>query len=171
MNRALILTAIFFLSVVMVSCGVDDDDLNNTEPCTDNDKFCHSYDGLDWSDASSEKMNWDDAIKYCENLGGRLPTISELRTLIQNCPGTETGGECGVTDECLSYEDCRTDPCGGCEEDSSGKYSVFGDSDWFWSSSEQSGDAGRAWLVYFYNGSVLYYYTKYYFYYHVRCVH
>lgn len=168
MNRVLILTAILFLSVVMISCGGDDDDLNNTEPCTDNDNFCHSYDGLNWSDVSSNMMNWDEATTYCENLGGRLPTISELRTLIQNCSGTETGSECGVTDECLSYDDCWNDPCAGCVKDESGKYSVFGDTYWFWSSSEPSGDATNAWRVYFANGYV-YGYNKNYAA-HVRCV-
>jgi hypothetical protein len=132
MNKVLIslmITMMFFVG----SCGVDTGDTGNTgdtvdtgntgntgntgdsgATCTGSDKFCHSHDGLNWSDASSNKMTWDEAITYCENLGGRLPTISELRTLIQNCPGTETGGECGVTDDCLSSDDCRTDPCDGC---------------------------------------------------------
>ena len=96
MNRVLILTAILLLSVVMISCGGDDnsDDTGNTGvTCTGSDKFCHSHDGLNWSDASNDSMNWYDAVEYCKDLGGRLPTISELRTLIQNCSATETGGE------------------------------------------------------------------------------
>ena len=58
---------------------------------------CHK---LQWSNRSPEKMNWPKAIDYCRNLneGGysnwRLPDIDELRTLIKNCPKTETGGEC-----------------------------------------------------------------------------
>lgn len=75
--------------------------------CPESNKFCHSHDYLSWSDKAIEKMNWDDAIKYCEDLGGRLPTIDELRTLIQNCPATETGGECGVTEGCLKIS-CQT---------------------------------------------------------------
>ena len=112
---------------------------------------------MNWSDASSDYMTWDEAITYCENLGGRLPTISELRTLIQNCQGTETGGECGVTDSCLSSAVCWNVPCGGCEYDESGKYSVFGDTYWFWSSSVRSGYADSAWGVHFYSGGVLNY--------------
>jgi hypothetical protein len=118
------------------------------------DNFPNEHDGLDWSDASSSVMDWNTAIIYCENLGGRLPTISELRTLIQNCPATETSGECGVTDDCLSYAACRNDSCSGCEYNSEGKYSVFGDIYWFWSSSEQSVDTDHVWYVGFYHGDV-----------------
>jgi len=133
----------------------DTGDTGNTgDTCTGSDKFCHSHDGLDWSDASSGLMTWDDAVTYCENLGGRLPTISELRTLIQNCSATETGGECGVTDSCLSWDDCWNESCNGCEYDESGKYSVFGDTYWFWSSSVRSDSAVLAWRVRFGNGNV-----------------
>lgn len=147
MNRVLILAAIFFLVLMMVSCGGEE----NTEDTSKN--FPNEHDGLDWSDASSSYMTWDEAVTYCENLGGRLPTISELRTLIQNCPGTETGSECEVNDNYLS-SDCWTDSCGGCEYDESGKYSVFGDTNWFWSSSELSDYANGAWYVNFGSGAV-----------------
>lgn len=75
-------------------------------PCTD-----HSS-GLIWSTKTSTSFELRDADLYCESLteggvtGWRIPTISELRTLIRNCPATEAGGECGVTDDCLSKEDC-----------------------------------------------------------------
>jgi len=124
-----------------------DVDSDTGDTCPDSNKFCHSRDDLNWSDVSSDSMYWDDAITYCVNLGGRLPTINELRTLIQNCPATESGGKCGVTDECLSYVDCYNDPCYGCEEDYSGKYSIFGDIYWMWSSSELSDIADGAWGV------------------------
>lgn len=156
MNKALI-SLMFVLLFVVGSCGGDDSSDNKDDGvnCTGVDKFCNSNDGtLWWSDVSSSSMDWDEAITYCKNLGGRLPTISELRTLIQNCPGTVTGGECGVTDSCLSFGDCWNDPCGGCEYDGSGKYSVFGDTYWFWSSSELSDDAGYAWHVFFRDGFV-----------------
>lgn len=155
---------ITILLILMVSCGGEDtgntgntgntgDTGNTGVTCTGSDKFCHSHDGLNWSDASSDDMNWADAITYCVDLGGRLPTISELRTLIQNCPATETGGECGVMDSCLSYEDCF-DSCGGCGYDDSGKYSVFGDNHELQSSSERSDYVDSAWYVGFEYGNV-----------------
>ena len=148
MHRNLFLTIIVsFLVFMSVSCGGDD-----TEDTANN--FPNMHDGLNWSDASSVKMTWNGAVTYCENLGGRLPTISELRTLIQNCPATKTGGECGVTDECLSYEDCWNGPCDGCEYDESGKYSVFGTTESLWSSSAWSDSPSITWGVGFSYGVV-----------------
>jgi hypothetical protein len=120
------------------------------------DNFPNEHNGLYWSDVldTSDGGSWGDAVGCCKILGGRLPTISELRTLIQNCPGTETGGECGVTDDCLSLGDCRNYACGGCEEDKFGKYSVFGDTGWFLSSSRQSDNDFYVWYVNFKNGVV-----------------
>ena len=88
--------------------------------------------GLAWSAAGS--ATWSEAISYCDNLteGGHddwhLPTISELRTLIQNCPTTETGGECGITDSCLSWPECLNNSICRCSgTDDIGKYSKLGD--------------------------------------------
>jgi hypothetical protein len=134
---------------------VDYGECHNTL-CPDSNKFCHFYGGLNWSDASINDMNLDDAASYCQNLGGRLPSISQLRALIQNCPYTETGGSCNIADDgCLDWS-CRDDDCWGCSFDGYGKYSVFGDTYMFWSSSESLDNAGYAgtWYVYFSLGSV-----------------
>jgi len=76
--------------------------------------------GLCWQDPpDGTRRNWDDAQAYCEGLAlaGRddwhLPTISELRSLVRGCPGTETGGLCGVIDSCFAT--CWNDACHGCE--------------------------------------------------------
>lgn len=154
MKRVLILSAIFILSVVMISCGGDNS--GESDPtCPENNKFCHFHDGLYLSDVSDSLM-WGRAVTYCENLGGRLPTISELRTLIQNCPAIETDGECGVTDDCLSYEDCWSDACTECEV---GNYSVLGYYGTFWSSSERSDETVSVWVITFTDGEITDYYT------------
>ena len=133
-------------------------------------KFSH----LEWSEKASNTMWWNDAVEYCKNLdeGGytdwRLPTISELRSLIRNCSNTQIGGKCRVTDTCLSWDDCRDSACNGCSYDESGRYSRFGDTGWFWSSSTFSDNTDHAWGVSFEDahvGSDVKSYSSY-----VRCV-
>ena len=127
-----------------------------------------------WSKKAPDTMTWNKAKEYCENLNEdgysewRLPTISELRTLIKNCPATETGGACGVTDNCLSSDKCRNDACNGCKYFKDGRYSKLGDTGWFWSSSELSDYAYHAWDVGFDGGSVDA--NNEYNSFHVRCV-
>jgi uncharacterized protein (TIGR02145 family) len=124
--------------------------------------------GLTWSSVgigespnSSNRFDWDEARKYCNSLeengltDWHLPTINELRTLIQNCSGTVTGGSCGVTDSCLSFSSCWSkESCYSCSYDESGGYSKLGDTSWFWSSSVQSEVPSYRWLVLFDDGSV-----------------
>ena len=114
--------------------------------------------GLTWSARASTTYTWQKAVNYCNSYsegglsGWRLPKISELRTLIQNCSETETGGSCGVTDYCLS-----NGACCGCSSDLTGKYSKFGDTVRLWSSSTitESNYGNRyAWDVDFSDGSV-----------------
>lgn len=134
---------------------------------------CAKVNGKTWSEAVKNKT-WEEAKTYCENLvecgysDWHLPTISELRTLIQNCPATMTGGECGVADSCLSFSECWNSTCQGCDFDSSGKYSKLGDTYWLWSSSVRSDGSGYAWYVVFDYGRVGNYYKSNT--YSVRCV-
>lgn len=119
----------------------------------------HSED-IEWSKKSRNGMKWSEAVDYCKNLSEnaysdwRLPTISELRTLIENCPETETGGKCAVTDSCLDGWDCRNAPCKGCYESRDGIYSRFGDTYGLWSSSTDVSYTFGAWFVYFVNGGI-----------------
>ena len=131
--------------------------------------------GIEWSDRSSNAMNWDDAKKHCENLpkddhinNWRLPDIDELRILVRNCPKTETGGECKVSEKngCLldncffSKESGSKEYSSNCscdnKENNSGYYSKLGDSNiWLWSSSVRKGHNNDHWNVYFGSANVM----------------
>ncbi len=124
---------------------------------------------LTWSEMASNYMDWQSAVDYCNSLnasnylgfnsGWHLPTISELRTLIQNCPYTQmpplTGSlsTCGIVDRCLSYSHCWTDVCYVCT--STGSHSKLTEAYTFWSSSALSDNTARAWDVDFEFGFVL----------------
>lgn len=149
--KKLLISLMFVLMFVMGSCGAEDEDTGNTGnagdtgnsgntgdtgdagSCPDNNRFCYSHAGLNWSAPATEKMSLPDAKYYCYDMYGKLPTISELRTLIKDCPATVTGGACKVTDDCSDYSTCWSDACIGCS--SGGPYSVFKDNGWFLSSS------------------------------------
>lgn len=100
---------------------LNEDDEEPLEKKVGNSVFWDAVSGLAWErTASSEKYTQDEAIVLCENstVGDyedwRLPSISELRTLIRDCPRTEADGGCGVIDECLDYSECQNDACIGC---------------------------------------------------------
>jgi hypothetical protein len=137
-----------------VNCGkCEESSICIQSECKEDGTFIYEHNGLYWSDIAAEKMDHVSAGLYCEHLGGRLPTINELRALIKNCSATETGGVCGVNDKCLS-SDCWSAACDGCSFDDSGIYSVFDDNGWFWSSSVRSDDENDAWDVSFSSGRV-----------------
>ena len=113
---------------------------------------------LQWSNKAPRYMNWNDAVNYCENLneGGfddwRLPNIDELRTIIQNHPGTQSGGSCPISEKAgkLSSNDWTKD----CRGRDGSNFSKLGDIGWFWSSSTLSDSSNGAWGVTFNNGDV-----------------
>ncbi|MBQ4438093.1 DUF1566 domain-containing protein [bacterium] len=116
--------------------------------------YSDSRTGLMWSsfppeDDYNDYNGWafNNAAAYCENLteGGytdwKLPTIDELRTLIRNCPETETGGACSldnIPDDIFDENNKVPDECLSCEpeEGHSSKYSRIGDFVPLWSSTE-----------------------------------
>ena len=110
-----------------------------------------------WSSKSSAAMPWKQAVKYCENLkegefsDWRLPTISELRSLITKCESTEASGICGVSDNCLSMDSCKNNACKGCGNKVG--HNKFGDKGFFWSSSINS-ENKNAWYIDFTYASI-----------------
>ena len=129
--------------------------------------------GVIWKDTRSgrtwqvsptgKEMNWGKAKEHCKSLtlGGyhdwRLPTISELRSLIRGCRATQKHGSCKVTDSCLSYDRCLNDACSECLKkggpSSGGMYwpsELSGDCCSYWSSSKVVADGKpSAWIIYF----------------------
>jgi hypothetical protein len=107
-------------------------------------------------------MTWFAAEGYCASLGAgwRLPSISEMRTILQGCPATGPNGTCLVTDGCNSYGSCFTGPCYGCDQLSNptnptgpggGCYwqDSFGSScdGFWWSGTNNLDDSNYAWGV------------------------
>jgi len=118
-----------------------------------------------FSARSLDKMTWEEAQNYCKNLdfwavSWHLPNIDELRQIIRNCPATEAGGSCRVSEEgnCLAGNCSAPKESCTCERKAKnrGHYSMFGDADYIglWSSSTLSNDAGKAWGAVFYSGMI-----------------
>jgi len=121
--------------------------------------------GLTWENPPM----WEeyDPDTNCENLsldggGWRIPTITELRSLIRGCPGTQTGGNCNVEEGgcmMLSEQECSpNDSCSGCastEGPTNGCYwrnEMIGECGFYWSSDWSSPIS--FWCVNFEDGSV-----------------
>ena len=74
----LVLTCLFLCPGIALSEFVDNGDDTVTDVKT----------GLMWQQTTSSKMNWEDAIKYCESLSQagfsdwRLPIREELRSIV-----------------------------------------------------------------------------------------
>ena len=73
---------------------------------------------LTWPTHDSGPLTWADAQVYGADLDldghsdWRLPTISELRTLVRGCATQNPAGSCGVIATCTGF-DCQT-PCFSC---------------------------------------------------------
>ena len=116
-------------------------------PCIDTSREPN----LVWSTKSQSAMKWEAIEDYCAKWSEngyewRIPTISELRTLIQGCAVTQTSGSCKITDGCPEYS-CRENCTNGCS--GSGSFSKLGDTDTLWSGSVVSDYQDFAWEVRF----------------------
>ena len=148
-------------------CYIPECGKNTTSfPCKDSDT------GYIWSE-KTPNISWQQATDLCDDLntsnyggfnsGWHLPTINELRTLIQDNPATQmppSGSDvCPIRNDegnvCL-VESCWTESacCSG-SYDSNGGHSKFGETDSLWSSSLITDYSdGAAWYVNFHHGCV-----------------
>lgn len=126
--------------------------------------------GLEWSSKSPSKMTFEEAVHYCNELSDegyewRMPTISELRTLIQNSKNTASDGLCGVTNECLSANCWSKKLCTNNSSDSKNSHSKLGDTNDLWSNSRSD---SKCWYIDFNYGNIDKTYCNYGKY--VRCI-
>ena len=107
---------------------------------------------LQWSKNLRSYTTWISANEYCANLeedghkDWRLPTIDELRSMVEQCPETATGGKCAISDKDgkLRMEDYNKQDCRGCRK---GHINMPGKG-WFWSSSQRP-DTDHYWVISF----------------------
>ena len=124
-------------------------------------------------------LTWSSAKTHCDKLmlcgysDWRLPSVSELRSLIRGCSATVTGGACTVADSCTKRT-CMNSSCNGCKLNSGptkGCYwptGISGDCDHnnktvngsYYTSSEIADRTIGAWVISFSNGGVWYHYHK-----------
>ena len=102
-----------------------DADTDTSPPCEADWGWYDDATDLCWENPDVfDERSWDGADIYCDELtlgdhtDWRLPTISELRSLIRGCDISVTGGVCGVTDDCLDSDECYNwYDCSSCEID------------------------------------------------------
>ena len=166
---------VFLLLTLFVSCERPDYSDEIYDTYREAERLSTSgtvIDGKMWSARSKEYMTFIEARDYCHYLteldytDWRMPTIDELRTLIKDCSKTETGGSCGLTDECITNEEdsvynCFEPQSCNCERKwkydypDSSSYSKLGDWEELWSSIQNDCRNNEdAWYVDFSDGGI-----------------
>ncbi len=150
------------------SCGADGDcgEKSGQPGDVSMGTWFDSSSGLTWQNPpGDDQMEWQTAIDYCNDLSldghsdWRLPTISELRSLIRGCPETETGGSCQVEDDCLSsfcFRYCTA--CTLAKGPADGCYwpdAMEGMCAYYWSSQIVEDTGRHAWTVLFIGGLII----------------
>ncbi len=134
-------------------------------------------DSLCWQlQADFVPMTWVQAESYCASLtwgkmgrfsftDWRLPTLDELRSLVDGCSYSETGGNCGVSEACslcVTPTCWSRDYCDGCGDGlGPGPNHCYWQDDfgadcglWYWSATKCSDDNSQVWYIDFQAGGM-----------------
>ncbi len=115
---------------------------------------------LIWSETKKTNRTQGGCNTSCNELneggyssGWRLPTINELRTLVQNCDKTVSlpDGVCQVSDTCIKTS-CKDED--NCKCSSGNDYSKLGDTDSLWSGTKVESNMSAAWYINFSNAYI-----------------
>ncbi|MFH1465718.1 MAG: DUF1566 domain-containing protein [Pseudomonadota bacterium] len=159
-RRSLLAATAALLLAIALACGKGSD--TGPEPIPEGawrDATC----GLVWQGGVDAMALGVDAEATCAALvlgesPWHLPTIDELRCLVEGCEGTAPEGDCEVTAECAELG-CMTTACSGCEIDAGASGGCYWPSelggacgDPLWSATLEGTD--RGWVVDFRDASV-----------------
>ena len=142
----------------------DDGDTSSPEPafpqCSPTSAKPCILGKLIWSETKKTNRTQGGCNTDCNNLneagyssGWRLPTINELRTLVQNCSKTVSlpDGVCQVSDDCIQTS-CKVE--NNCKCSSGNDYSKLGDTDSLWSGTKVDSSMSAAWYINFSNAYI-----------------
>ncbi len=92
------------------------------DTCTEEIVYNDPDTGLQWELFEEENSaRFEQAVEYCEELelagcnDWRLPTATELRSLLRGCPNNEPGGTCQLGETCTEFDECYdAEACAHC---------------------------------------------------------
>ncbi len=182
-------TLIIALLLFFIACSDSQTNLYELEEVNGYPVVAGSLNGLMWyiDDPDNKttrivQMNYSNAVKHCDGMDHagfsdwRLPTISELRTLVVGFRDIEPGGRCSVSDNCLKYscifqgrKEENDHPCSNNVEDADlngpGPEGCYFDDVWrtycgkYWSSSKIEDTENQVFQIDFVKPSIVPVYT------------
>ena len=171
-----------FLTCFFIACGGSGSGSFSLE--TENEHNVITGKGLMWyySDGSDplhplKQLSYSDSVKFCEDLDyaghndWRLPTIDELRGIVEGYSDLESGGRCKVSSKCLQMtcvikgqKDGNDTPCSNPETETmqgNGPKGCYFDDVWgdfcgkYWSSSAVQGAADMSFQLDFADPAII----------------
>lgn len=170
------------LFLLMVSCGGDSNTYSVELQERDVPVAVGSTNNLMWQmenpadfNTTFHKMNYGQAITFCENLeyaaftDWRVATIDEMRTIVAGYSSISSGGKCKITESCATLSCSQTggeDSCNNNDADPAegpGKGGCFWGDAWgekycdeYWSATDvRSGDDSMTWLIDFNSPAIM----------------